>query len=126
MIDSLRAKLVSVCKSVCQIVLSEDEAEGYPYAVYDMTTVPMLDKDGVCAFSGDCKIRVVSDKKNEADTTAIALQAAIAAQMRSSAFNSRLDDVTKDCVDNLWTIEHNYTLKQYADWSEPEPEPAED
>ena len=119
MTDSLRAKLVYVCKDVCRLVLSEDEVNDYPYAVYDMTTTALSDKDGVYAYSGDTKIRVVSDSKSEADTTATAIQGVISSSMRDSSFFSQLMDVTKECVEGIWTIEMNYTLKQYADWVEP-------
>lgn len=119
MTDSLRAKLVYECKSVCQLVLSEDEVENYPYAVYDMTTTALSDKDGIYAFVGDCKIRIVSDKKDEADTLRASIESAIASGMRSSSFFSQLTDTTKECVSGLWAVELNYTLKQYADWVEP-------
>jgi len=118
MTDSLRAILVYTCKSVCPLVLSEDEVDDFPYAVYDMTTTALSDKDGIYAYSGETKLRVVSNDKSEADTTAAALQSAISA-LRGGTISARLVDVTKECVEGIWTIEINYTLKQYADWSEP-------
>jgi hypothetical protein len=42
--------------------------------------------------------------------------------MRDSAFSSKLNDITKECVEDVWTIELTYTLKQYADWEQPTPE----
>jgi len=119
MTDSLRDILVYICKDVCPMVLSEDETEQYPYAVFDMTTSPLIDKDGVFAYTGDCKIRVVSNNPDDVDTKAAAIQSAITSSMRSSTLFSRLDDSTKECVDGIWTYEMNYTLKQYADWAEP-------
>ena len=81
----------------------------------------MLDKDGVYGYAGDTRIRVVSDKKAEADTVADALRAAIVA-LRGEVFFPKLVDVTKGCVEGIWNIEMNYILKQYAEWSEPESE----
>jgi len=121
MTDSLRAILVYACRGVCPLALSEDEVKVYPYAVYDMTTFPMLDKDGIYGYAGDTRIRVVSDKKAEADTVADALRAAIVA-LRGEVFFPKLVDVTKECVEGIWNIEMNYILKQYAEWSEPESE----
>ena len=83
-----------------------------------MTTAPLQDKDGIYAFVGDTRVRVVSDDKSEADTKAAALQTAILA-LRNETIFTKLVDVNKECVENIWTIEMNYILKQYADWSEP-------
>lgn len=118
MTDSLRAILVYACKDVCPLVLSEDEVKTYPYAVYDMTTAPLQDKDSIYAFVGDTRVRVVSNDKSEADTKVAALQTAILA-LRNETIFTKLVDVNKECVEGIWIIEMNYILKQYADWSEP-------
>lgn len=117
--DSLRDKLVYVCRDICRLVLSEDEQKSYPYAVYDMTSEARSDKDGVYAYSAETKIRIVSDDPDEVDTTADAVRAAIESGMRDSVFFSRLVNSAKECVEGVWTVEMNYTLKQYADWAEP-------
>ena len=119
MTDSLRDRLAYACKDVCVLALSEDEDTNYPYAVYDMTSTPMRDKDGVYGYSGDTKIRVVSNDPDEVDTLAASIQSAIATGMHDEAFFSRQDDFNKECTGGIWIIEMNYTLKQYADWSEP-------
>lgn len=119
MTDSLRDRLAYACKDVCVLALSEAEDPNYPYAVYDMTSTPMRDKDGVYGYSGDTRIRVMSNDPDEADTLAASIQSAIATGMHDEAFYSRQDDYTKECVGGIWTIEMNYTLRQYADWSEP-------
>lgn len=120
MTDSLRAKLTYVCAAAGVVLaLSEAETDNYPYAVYDMTTSPLVDKDGVYGFLGDAKIRLVSDDVNAVDTLCATVESAILSGMRDTAFFSKLVDVTKECVDDIWTIELNYTLRQYADWVEP-------
>lgn len=119
MTDSLRDRLAYACKDVCVLALSEDEDPNYPYAVYDMTSTPMRDKDGVYGYSGDTRIRVLSNDPDEADTLAASIQSAIATGMHDEVFYSRQDDYTKECFSGIWTIEMNYTLRQYADWSEP-------
>ena len=119
MTDSLRAKLVYACREVCPMVLSEDETKVYPYAVYDITSVAQMNKDGVYAFFGETVIRVVSNVKSEADTTAAAIQSAVESAFRDGYSNFVPGDFSKDCQEGVWTIEMNYTLKQYADWSEP-------
>lgn len=119
MTDSLRAKLVYTCRNICQMVLSEDETDTYPYAVYDITSVAQRDKDGVYAFFGETVIRVVSNIKSEADSTATAIQSAVESAFRDGSSNFVPGDFSKDCQEGIWTIEMNYTLKQYADWAEP-------
>ena len=119
MTDSLRDRLAYACKDVCILALSEDEDPKYPYAVYDMTSTPMRDKDGVYGYSGDTKIRVVSNDPNEVDTLAASIQSAIATGMQDQDFFSRQEDYNMECISGIWIIEMNYTLKQYADWSEP-------
>lgn len=119
MTDSLRAKLVYVCRNICTMVLSEDETKLYPYAVYDITSKAQMDKDGVYAFFGDTTIRVVSNVKSEADETAASIKSAIETAFRDGQSNFVPGDFSKDCQEGIWTIEMNYTLKQYADWEEP-------
>ena len=119
MTDSLRDRLAYACKDVLRPTLSEAETDNYPYAVYDMTSTPLRDKDGIYAFSGDTKIRVVSNDPEEVDMQAAAIKSAIDTGMNDVYFSARMEDYQKDCVDGIWTIEMNYTLKQYADWAEP-------
>ena len=119
MTDSLRDRLAYACKDVCVLALSEDEDPNYPYAVYDMTSTPLRDKDGVYGYSGETRIRVVSNNPDEASTLAGSIQGAIASGMNDGSFISRQDDYNMECTSGIWTIEMNYTLKQYADWSEP-------
>ena len=119
MTDSLRAKLTDTCKSVISLNLSEAEQDTYPYAVYDMTTVPLMDKDGVYGFSGDTTIRIVGPEKQSLEVLRAGIESAILSGMNDSAFTSKLNDTTKECVDGMWIIELTYTLKQYADWVKP-------
>lgn len=122
MTDSLRDKLVAVLSGVATVNLSEDAKDSYPWVVYDMTTHPIMDKDGICGYSGDATIRLVDKDPDALDTLRASAENAIATGMRDSAFSSKLNDITKECVEDVWTIELTYTLKQYADWEQPTPE----
>ena len=122
MTDSLRDKLVAVLSGVATVNLSEDAKDSYPWVVYDMTTHPIMDKDGICGYSGDATIRLVDKDPDALDTLRASVENAIASGMRDSAFSSKLNDITKECVEDVWTIELTYTLKQYADWEQPTPE----
>ena len=125
MTDSLRDKLVNVLADVVPIYLSEADTEAYPWAVCDMTTHPVQDKDGVCGYTGDATIRLVGQDPGALDTLRSSVESAIATGMHDSTFGSWLISTDKECVEDLWTIELNYTLKQHADWVEPTPEPTE-
>jgi len=120
MTESLRDKLVSILSQVVTLHLSEAEVEDYPYAVYDMTSNPVMDKDGVARYEGETKITLVSDDFDEIETLRPQVEQAILSGMRDSVFSSRLIDVTKECMEGIWTIELNYTLRQYADWASQE------
>ena len=122
MTDSLRDKLVAVLSGVATVNLSEDAKDSYPWVVYDMTTHPIMDKDGICGYSGDATIRLVDKDPDALDTLRASVENAIATGMRDSAFSSKLNNITKECVEDVWTIELTYTLKQYADWEQPTPE----
>ena len=119
MTDSLRAKLVYTCREICPMVLSEDETKVYPYAVYDITSTAQQDNDGIYAFFGDTTIRVVSNIQSEADAIAASIQQAVESAFRDGNSNFVPGDFSKNCSEGVWTIEMNYTLKQYADWEEP-------
>ncbi len=116
MTDSLRDKLSDVLDPVIEIDLSEAETSEYPYAVYDMETSPVMTKDGIARFDGDTRIRIVSNSFDEADLIRGQIVSAISAGMHDQVFSSRLLSTTKECVEGIWTIELNYTLRQYADW----------
>ena len=119
MTDALREKLVYTCRNVIHLDLSEAEVNTTPYAVFDMTTTPLADKDGVYGYEGDTDIRIVGTSLDALETLRAGIEGAIASEMRSDSFFSRLDDVNEECVEGQWTIELTYTLRQYADWVEP-------
>lgn len=113
MTDNLGEQLVGVLSEVIALTLSETEVKGYPYAVYDMTTTPMRTKEGEYGASGETRIRIVSDNPIEIDVISTSIKDAIASGMRNETYYSRLDNETKECADGIWTIELNYTLKEY-------------
>ena len=117
MTDSLREKLVNTCAPVAPLYLSETELDSYPYVVYDMTTDPVITKDGIAGYKGDTSIRIVGQDLEALDTIRAGIENAIALGMHDSIFGSNLTEITKECDNGIWTIELTYTLKQYADWA---------
>ena len=127
MTESLRTKLVSLLTTAqVDVRLSEDETKAYPFVTYEMTVNPVRDKDGVCKFTGETHIRIVSDDFDEADTIRATVEGAIEAGMGYGVdFCSRLISTDKDCVNDVWTIELYYTLAQYGDEPEEAGDPAD-
>ena len=117
MTDSLREKLVNTCAPVAPLYLSETELDSYPYVVYDMTTDPVITKDGIAGYKGDTSIRIVGQDLEALDTIRAGIESAISLGMHDSFFGSNLTEITKECDNGIWTIELTYTLKQYADWA---------
>lgn len=116
MTERLRTQLVSILTDAgADVRLSEDEARNYPFVTYEMTVTPVLDKDGVCKYTGETYVRVVSDDFDEADAIRATVEAAIEAGMgQGSVFGSRLVNSNKDCVSDIWTLELFYILSQYS------------
>ena len=117
MTESLRTQLVSLLTTAqVDVRLSEDETKAYPFVTYEMTVNPVRDKDGVCKYTGETYIRIVSDDFSEADTIRETVESAIETGMGyGQIFCSRLISTNKDCVNDVWTIELYYNLAQYGD-----------
>ncbi len=114
MTESLHTQLESVLSAAgVDIVLSEAETNGYPFVTYEMTVNPVRSKDGVHSFTGLTTIRIVSDDFDDADALRATVEAAVEG-MAGSTYSVRLTAVDKDCLDGIWTIELNYTLKQFS------------
>ena len=115
MTESLRTQLVSLLTAAGVVIrLSEDEARTYPFATYEMTVTPVMDKDGVYKYVGETYIRVVSEDFDEADQIRANIEAAIELGMGYGAvYSSRLINSNKDCVNGVWTLELYYSLTQW-------------
>jgi hypothetical protein len=117
MTESLRTQLVSLLTTAgVNVRLSEDETEEYPFATYEMTVTPVMNKDGVCKYVGETYIRVISDDFDEADALRAVVESAVQTGMGfGQVFSSRLINSNKDCVNGVWTLELYYSLAQYGD-----------
>lgn len=115
MTESLRTQLVSLLTSAgVDVRLSEDETQGYPFVTYEMTVTPVMDKDGVYKYVGETFVRIVSDEFDEADQIRATVEDAVEAGMgHGTVYGSRLINSNKDCVNDIWTLELNYTLTQW-------------
>ena len=113
--ESLHTRLVSVLNAAeVSPALSEDEINGYPYVTFELPVEYTYTKDGVVGIVGNLTIRSVSDDFDEADELRSTMEAAIASGFAGPIYTARLTDVRKDCMDGIWIIELNYTLKQLS------------
>lgn len=112
--ETLRSTLETILSEAgVNLWLSEAETRDYPYVTYEMTVNPLRTKDGLYGFLGTTVIRVVSDHIEEAEVNLAKVETAVAEGMSDTTYSSRLVSVDKDCVDGVWTLELNYTLKQH-------------
>ena len=95
------------------IRLSEDKTNKYPFVTYEMTVTPVRDKDGVAYYTGDTIIRVVGDDFETADTLRGTVETAVEG-MAGTQYSVRLITSDKDCLNDIWTIELNYQLRQFS------------
>ena len=115
MTDSLREKLVAVIGAITPAIpfsLSEEEIGDYPYATYEMTTVPTYAKDRVVRITGSTAIYIVSKIFSEADGIRSRIEAALASNMNDGQYGSVLTSTLKECTEGIWTITLNYNVYQ--------------
>lgn len=113
MTESLHTRLVSVLNAAeVYPALSEDEIAGYPYVTFEMPVEYGYTKDGAYRIVGNLTVRSVSDDFDAAEALRSVIEAAIAGGFSGPEYTARLAEVRKDCMDGIWIIEQDYTLKQ--------------
>lgn len=113
MTESIGVKLVQVVSPVMPVSLSEAETDNKPYCVYELTVTPYQTKDGIYKYAGDVTIRLVGNTLDEINTKADQIVTAIAQGMNSSQYSASLQTRTKNCQENIWTIELVFIINQY-------------
>ena len=111
MTESIGHKLTELCEFILPFYLSEAETESYPYAVYDQTTEEHRTKDGVYKITAESTIRVYSKDFDEAQRKADAIRAALDGNT-DNRYIIRFLRQTKDCLEDVWSIELVYFVKQ--------------
>ena len=112
MTESIGTQLVSLLASVIPLNLSEAATEEYPYAVYDQTLTYLRDKDGVYAITADTDIHIYGKDFSTVETKAESIISTLETSMRGDTYVATLRTVNRDCVDEVWDIQLNYTIKQ--------------
>lgn len=110
--ESIGAKIVSLLSGVVSIALAEEQTEEYPYAVYEQTVQPILDKSAPVAYESDTTIYVYSKDFDEADALLQSIKSALAEGMDGEQFYAIPQSEQKDCVDEVWNVSINYRIIQ--------------
>ena len=114
MTESIGTKLTSLIATIVPLNLSEAATDAYPYAVYDQTLTYRRTKDGVAAITADCTIHVYDKVFATAETKAQAIISKLETDMRDTQYVATLRTVDRDCVQEIWDIQLNYTIKQLS------------
>lgn len=112
--EEIGAKLTALVSPIVPLYYSEAQSTDYPYAVYEQNVSPTYTKDGIGLLTSACTVRIYSPDFDEADRLSDEVQAAIATEMNDSQFYTRCTLVSKDCLEDIWIIELDYTIKQKA------------
>ena len=110
--DEIAIKLTSTVGDAVPFFYSEAEDADYPFAVYDLTTLPALTKDGIHHFTGDVTINIVNDELDPASAIAETIKTRVAQQMNDDKFSAYLQSSKEECTSGIWSIELKYTIKQ--------------
>ena len=111
MTESIGIKLTELCSGILPFYLSEAESERYPYATYEQTIQEFRTKEGVYKIIADSFIRVYSDDSDQALQKAAAVREVLDAGS-DSTYVIRFQTENITCVDNVWTVELQYYVKQ--------------
>lgn len=110
--ETIGTQLVTLLTGVVDIVLSEDQTETYPYAVYKQTVQPITDKMAVIGYESDMTIYVYSKDFDEAYQIMGNVKDAIASGMSGDGYTAFLQTEEKACLDEVWEIASNYRIIQ--------------
>lgn len=111
--ESIGIKVNEIGSRYVDFYLAEAETETYPYAVYTNDVAPFYTKDGLHHYESNVVITIYALDLDKADKISEQIQAAITAEMRNGQFSARLLSSYPDCVEDVWSRELSYTIKQF-------------
>lgn len=110
--EKIAETFVSTLNGIMTLYLDEAESSDYPYGVYAITQTYNRTKDGLSSITASITLMVVSKDFDEADTLTKNALAAVEDAMNSDSFFAQAVTKQPNCVDGIWIIETNYTIKQ--------------
>jgi hypothetical protein len=112
MTESISTQLVTLLSEIIPLNLAEAATEEYPYAVYDQTLTYNRTKDGVYAITADTDIHIYGKDFSVVEGKAALIITTLEEDMRNDTYVATLRTVNRDCVNEVWDIQLNYTIKQ--------------
>lgn len=94
------------------LYLSEAQTETYPYAVYTNSVTPVYTKDGWHHYESVVVITIYSLDLDEADEIADNIIADMQEYL-PEGYYARLTSSYPDCVEEVWSRELTFNIKQY-------------
>ncbi len=117
MTDQAGIRLYELISPLVALNLSEAETDTYPYAAYDISTVPVRTKDGIARFDSDVSMHILSKSFDEAHSVCDQITDALEESMRNDTFSATWRASTPSCTEGIWTITLEITIKQYKEYT---------
>lgn len=113
MVETIGIRLTELCSPLVNFNLSEAEVEAYPYAVYSSSPSPVYTKDGIHHYESDVTITVYAKDLDVITPIVDKIRKAIAGGMRNEKYFSWINREYTECIDEVWSVELSYLIKQY-------------
>lgn len=112
MAETIGIRLNQLIEGIVPFYFSEAQTKDYPYAVYSLTSTPIYTKDGIHHYDASVQIDIYSESLEEADSISKEILNALDRGMKNSEYYARLSSMTKECMENVWDVNLNFTCKQ--------------
>lgn len=111
--ETIGIKLTELASPFVDFYFAEAQTEDYPYAVYTSSVTPVYTKDGIHHYESSVTITVYAKELDRVNAIAEHINAAVLHDMNGGQYASRKLSDNTDCVDEVWSREINFTIKQY-------------
>lgn len=111
--ETIGIRLTELASPHVAFFFSEAQTEEYPYAVYSSDVTPAYTKDGIHHYEATVTVTVYGKDLDVVNPIAEAIDSAIKAEMNDGQYASRQISESSECVEEVWSREMTYTIKQY-------------
>ena len=111
--ETIGIRLTELASQYVSIFLSEAQTETYPYAVYTSNVSPVYTKSGIHHYEASVIVTVYAKDLEVVNPIAEAIREAVNSDMNVAPYASRQFSDVSDCLDEIWSRELSFTIKQY-------------
>lgn len=111
--ETIGIRLTELASQHVSFFFSEAQTEDYPYAVYSSAVTPIYTKDGIHHYEASVTVTVYAQDLDTINPIAEAILADVRDNMNDGQYFSRQLSDSSDCVDEVWSREMSFTIKQY-------------